>query len=341
MTAPRFTFTITGGTADQQRAILASADLAGQAWASHLTGSAALEVQITVEPLTEGRIAETSSAVLWAERDGDAWQEGATHELLTGEDLNGAAPDILISVDPSRIANIDLVTVFSHELAHAFYANGFGPGAADQTTFDQHVENGRFTGSAAEAVAGGPVLISGYHVTDSSDLMAPAYSGPKSISSLDLAIASDSGVPTLATFGTKGDDALAALGTGQEIYLGFGDDSAFGHGGNDTLHGGDGNDLLRGGKGNDLLYGDAGRDTLWGDLGNDTLDGGSGNDLFIFRPGDGNDVIEHWEIGDRIELPSPYSVAVDRAGITVTLSYEGGSVVIDQTNFFDQAWVMA
>jgi Ca2+-binding RTX toxin-like protein len=106
-------------------------------------------------------------------------------------------------------------------------------------------------------------------------------------------------------------------------------------GGNDELHGGNGDDVLYGDAlavslgvicGNDQLFGDAGNDKLYGDAedgglvggGNDRLTGGTGNDelwgnggsdTFIFRPGDGQDVIKDYvhinEFGaeqDKIDL---------------------------------------
>ena len=106
-----------------------------------------------------------------------------------------------------------------------------------------------------------------------------------------------------------------------------GDDSLFGNGGIDTLYGDanfmwgravGGNDLLDGGAAWDWLYGDAyemrdltigGNDRLIGGTGNDELWGNGGSDTFVFRPGDGQDVIKDYvhinEFGaeqDKIDL---------------------------------------
>jgi serralysin len=132
-----------------------------------------------------------------------------------------------------------------------------------------------------------------------------------------------------------GDDRLFGGGDSDRL---FGDaaimrDSS--RGGTDELYGGEGDDILYGdalavyptatcGKdflfgegGNDKLYGDAedgglvggGDDELTGGTGNDELWGNSGSDTFIFRPGDGLDVIHDYahiaEAGaeqDRIDL---------------------------------------
>ncbi len=82
---------------------------------------------------------------------------------------------------------------------------------------------------------------------------------------------------------------------------GGGDDTLHGRGGDDTLHGGDGDDTLdsggfgdstlNGGDGDDTLYGGHGDDTLNGGAGDDTLLGSWGSDIYVFRAGDGNDII--------------------------------------------------
>jgi len=59
----------------------------------------------------------------------------------------------------------------------------------------------------------------------------------------------------------------------------------------DTLNGAGGDDVLIGGVGNDVLNGGEGVDLLNGGLGNDTLNGGIGSDIYIYKAGDGDDVI--------------------------------------------------
>ena len=72
--------------------------------------------------------------------------------------------------------------------------------------------------------------------------------------------------------------------------------------GKDTLNGGDGADTLEGGKGNDILIGGNGNDSLWGGKGNDTLTGGEGYDTFVFRAGEGSDVITDFSEDDMLEI---------------------------------------
>ncbi len=97
--------------------------------------------------------------------------------------------------------------------------------------------------------------------------------------------------------GGAGDDVLHG-GTGDDVlHGGAGDDVLHGGAGDDVLHGGAGDDVLHGGAGNDVLHGGAGNDVLHGGAGNDTLTGGGGNDNFLFRKGDGADVITDFEAG--------------------------------------------
>ena len=76
----------------------------------------------------------------------------------------------------------------------------------------------------------------------------------------------------------------------------------YGGWGDDTLDGQWGNDYLNGQWGNDTLYGGDGNDTLEGGAGNDVLNGGAGKDRFVFRAGDGVDIIRGFQKGDKIVL---------------------------------------
>lgn len=160
--------------------------------------------------------------------------------------------------------------------------------------------------------------------------------------------------------GGAGNDSL--LGRGGDDIL-FGDAPLAGYGssvtpdaaGNDYLDGGAGNDLLYGGNGNDTLIGGAGTDQLIGGDGSDTLmdssadndifDGGKGDDFiqagayrgtvfgggntgsdtFIYRKGDGNDIISDSSASlteiDRLVLSDIDSDEIE-------LSFSGTSLVI-------------
>ncbi|MCY6379413.1 calcium-binding protein [Hoeflea prorocentri] len=127
-------------------------------------------------------------------------------------------------------------------------------------------------------------------------------------------------------YGKEGNDTLVG-GEGNDTLFGgadndvlFGDGAVAGdtsHVGHDILHGGDGNDMLFGGAGNDVLKGGYGADVLYGGDGSDYLEAfgvesdifhggrgddhiksdgfgaqGSGSDIYVYRSGDGNDILE-------------------------------------------------
>lgn len=95
--------------------------------------------------------------------------------------------------------------------------------------------------------------------------------------------------------GGDGDDVLDA-GTANANALGGDGNYLNGGAGNDILKGREGSDWLDGGEGVDTLTGGAGDDVLGGGAGDaDSLKGGSGGDYYLFRLGDGKDVVEDGE----------------------------------------------
>ncbi|HMU87938.1 MAG TPA: cadherin-like domain-containing protein, partial [Agitococcus sp.] len=74
--------------------------------------------------------------------------------------------------------------------------------------------------------------------------------------------------------------------------------------GHDTLYGDEGNDTLMGGNGNDVLYGGEGNDILIGGTGNDYLEGGEGTDTYVYRVGDGYDIIHNYDYSGMIDSPN-------------------------------------
>lgn len=97
-------------------------------------------------------------------------------------------------------------------------------------------------------------------------------------------------------FGSSGDDVLNGGSKGDLLMGGSGDD---------TLQGGIGVDKLDGGSGDDWLEGGLYNDILIGGTGNDVMIGGWGSDVFVYRPGDGMDLISDFTDGkDRIDFRS-------------------------------------
>ena len=73
--------------------------------------------------------------------------------------------------------------------------------------------------------------------------------------------------------------------------------------GHDTIGGFDfRDDSLVGDLGQDTLHGAAGNDTLDGGVGNDNLHGGAGDDVYVYRKGDGRDLISETGGADTLRL---------------------------------------
>ena len=107
-------------------------------------------------------------------------------------------------------------------------------------------------------------------------------------------------------------------------------------GGNDMIDGGDGNDMIDGGDGYDDIDGGDGDDTIIGGKGMDLLTGGKGKDVFVFRPGDGDDLIKDFKPGeDSIKLEGFKNVQIagvikagKQDGPDFVLTLPGGATVI-------------
>lgn len=155
-----------------------------------------------------------------------------------------------------------------------------------------------------------------------------------------------------ALSGGGGRDKLRGEGGADRISGGAGADKLVGGGGDDILSGGAGRDIFKGGAGADLLKGGAGFDHLIAGAGSDTLDGGRGGDRltgdggadrFVFRAGDGRDVITDFEQPrDFIKFASGAAdmddLRIFQAGDNVVIGYDGGRIVVldDVVSAFDE-----
>jgi hypothetical protein len=131
---------------------------AGEWWARRLEGNASLEIVVRFQadlPTANG--GSVTSVFVGTSGGYNVFEQGAAGEVRTGVDANGATPDIQVTVghaylmntlwfDPDpycRIAPIpvnrtDAVSVFLHELGHAFAFNGW-----------RHLTNGTLPGDYA------------------------------------------------------------------------------------------------------------------------------------------------------------------------------------------------
>lgn len=149
-----------------------------------------------------------------------------------------------------------------------------------------------------------------------------------------------------AIIGSTLDDSLVGDGDDNQLSGGGGNDVLEGKNGSDALSGGGDDDILKGGKGadilnggfhNDMLFGGKGADelqgangddVLTGGRGNDTLSGGNGIDIFVFNAGDGDDVIEDFDVAtDLLEFTSDVDSIVQQ-GDDVLITHDGDETVL-------------
>lgn len=116
----------------------------------------------------------------------------------------------------------------------------------------------------------------------------------------------------LETHGTSSADEIHASSFNDKVFGYDGNDSLFGEYGGDTLYGGNGNDFLNGGAHNDVLYGGDGNDLLYGETEDDSLDGGAGDDSL--EGGDGNDTVRSGTGNDTINEGFGNDTYIYRAG---------------------------
>jgi len=156
-------------------------------WSQYITGLGTLVVALNIENTNEGRESggPTSSFFVGTNSGLNVFEPSSLYELTTGNHVSGTTSDITISIDPGYFHNLDLaanltyssqvpsneynpIVVFLHELEHGFGMTGWYsqtgvlPGNYE-STFDKYIKitssGDFFTGPNAEAVYGGPVLL--------------------------------------------------------------------------------------------------------------------------------------------------------------------------------------
>ncbi|WP_336488124.1 hypothetical protein [Methylobacterium nigriterrae] len=166
--------------------LLADVRAAASEWAGYLNGLGSLDIQVNVSTTSVGRANGGTATVVPLGADGSRQliENGTIHELKTGIDPNGTAPDLIINVDPNYLKTlwlnpssiaaipndkIDGISVFTHEIAHGLGIQGYrdlstGSLGAYESTWDKLVTtspdgSASFTGANSVAVYGGPVSV--------------------------------------------------------------------------------------------------------------------------------------------------------------------------------------
>lgn len=128
--------------------------------------------------------------------------------------------------------------------------------------------------------------------------------------------------------GTSADDTMIGYRDANEtISAGDGNDTVFGGAGNDSISGGAGNDYLSGDDGDDFITGNEGNDIIYGGRGNDILDGGEGDDKYVYRLGDGQDVID--QTGGGTDTLS-FDIGITKERLTFSKDSNDLLILIDQ-----------
>jgi cysteinyl-tRNA synthetase, unknown class len=154
---------------------------------------------------------------------------------------------------------------------------------------------------------------------------------PKKIDAFARAAVSDGFMPTVAPDRDLDRPSKIPLATKptdkDDLWLGDERANVFSAGkGNDVLNGLAGKDRLSGGEGNDKIFGSFGNDRLSGGAGRDIVSGGDGRDTFVFRAGDGRDVISDFQNGlDRLDLTG---LADSFAEVKAAASVKGDHIVL-------------
>jgi hypothetical protein len=125
--------------------------------------------------------------------------------------------------------------------------------------------------------------------------------------------------------------ATGAVVPGQVVVGSNLSETLIGTSGNDQLAGGSGNDLLFGLAGNDVLSGGGGNDHLEGGPGDDILTGGPGADLFVFRVGDGHDVINDFSPGGLVAIFSPLTSSSVSSSILSSSTFPASTLAAGTT----------
>ncbi len=114
----------------------------------------------------------------------------------------------------------------------------------------------------------------------------------------------------------------------------------------DVLFGHEGNDILSGFSGDDQLIGDLGNDVLDGGAGIDFLEGGDGSDTYIFKKGNGEDVIIDFDSSggslDTVKFAqgiAPVDLILQRNSDDLIVSVKGTDDKLTIMNYFlDEAF---
>jgi hypothetical protein len=191
--APGFAYSIQiqdpyGLASEQHKSLIENVSAAVGSWARHIAGNGLIQIALVIDDAPRASGASTTNVAIDALNNRTILRDSVPHKLITGIDLNGEAPDAVLTIgakylrqfvwlDPNPFKRenivpmnkIDAVSLFMHEFGHALGMNGFADRGGQTTgifasVYDTYVihENGHafFHGTAATRFYGGPVPLS-------------------------------------------------------------------------------------------------------------------------------------------------------------------------------------
>lgn len=161
-------------------AIVQAFNTAGALWSPYLQGNTTITVQVNFDYESTASSASAASSYVNQNNGIFVFQQGAAGKLLTGVDVNGAAPDANLNIGINYLLHelyfgtgtvpankTDAVSMFTHELGHIFGFNGFRSSSTGllpsdyESTFDEDTVvmggNFYFDGAHAMSVYGGMI----------------------------------------------------------------------------------------------------------------------------------------------------------------------------------------
>jgi VCBS repeat-containing protein len=178
-----------GLATDQYEELVSNLSAAVNNWARYITGQGSIDIDLVItQENANASAASTTNTPIGTFEGKTLVRDSVPHELMTGEDLNGAAADGTVFVpigylqtflwlDPNPAGRTDPVpgdktdglSVFMHEFGHVLGMTGFGEPDGTLTgetasVYDSLItfmgDNAFFSGQTAASVFGGPVPLS-------------------------------------------------------------------------------------------------------------------------------------------------------------------------------------
>lgn len=263
--------------------------------------------------------------------------------------------DLTVSMNGTAVGDVQLGGALSRDILSGYGGGDSLRGGGSNDSLYGGEGDDTLNGGSGDDVMDGGTGNDLFFVDSSGDVVIEGFGGGEDTVRATADFVAGDGIEWIQSFTTRG---LRLEGNSLNNLIGGNDgrDVLFGGDGNDIISAGLGNDTVRGGAGddvinaeggNDVIRGDAGNDRLIGNLGNDTMSGGDGADVFVYRTGDGADVIKDFitagdspDVLDLSEVASIVSWAdltqshMTQVGLNVVINAGGADVIV-----LERVWI--